>query len=302
MSLSRPNPIGELELDVTEGGSWQFCQMNGSKVMRNPIFAIVEMLQIAFRHQSMILALAMRDFQSRFAGTLGGVLWTFAHPLAIIAIFYFVFAVGFRAQGPQGTPFILWFVCGIVPWFFFNETLLAITDSVTRHAYLVKKTIFPSEVLPWVHLTSGIIPHMIFMLIVGCLMSYLAVPFLIDRLLFVYFFLCTCTLLLGLGWMLAALRVFYHDISHALSIVLNLLFWTTPIVWPVETIPVEYREFLLLNPVFYIVEGYRGLLVFDTVAWPNLWHTTYFWTVAGFTFVTGAYVFNRLKPEFADVM
>jgi len=276
--------------------------MSRNKAMGIRVPVIVEMLQIARRHQSMILALAWRDFQSRFAGTLGGVLWTFAHPLAVISIFYFVFAVGFRAQGPNGTPFILWFVCGIVPWFFFNDTLLAITDSVTRHAYLVKKTIFPSEVLPWVHLTSGIIPHMIFMLIVACLQGYLAVPFLIDRFLFVYFLLCTCILLLGLGWMLSALRVFYHDISHALSIILNLLFWTTPIVWPAETIPVAYRDLLFLNPMYYIVEGYRGLLVFGAVAWPNLWHTTYFWTVAGLTFVTGAYVFSRLKPEFADVM
>ncbi len=262
----------------------------------------IKPFQALVHHWQMIGAMALRDFQSRFAGTLGGVLWTFAHPLAIIAIFYFVFAVGFRAQGPNGTPFILWFVCGIVPWFFFNETLMAMTDSVTRHAYLVKKTIFPSEVLPWVHLTSGMLPHLIFMFIVFCLMAYLGVPYVIDRFLFVYFLFCACILLLGLGWMLSALQVFYRDISHALSITLNLLFWTTPIVWPSETISLEYRDLLLFNPMYYIIEGYRGLLVFDTVTWPSLWHTTYFWTVATFTFVIGAYVFGRLKPEFADVM
>ena len=64
-------------------------------------------------HRAMIFALALRDLQSRYAGTLGGTLWAFMHPLAIVIIFYFVFAIGFRAQGPGTTPFILWFVCGL---------------------------------------------------------------------------------------------------------------------------------------------------------------------------------------------
>ncbi len=276
--------------------------VSGHSMARVRVPVIITLLQTVHHHRQMIGAMALRDFQSRFAGTLGGVLWTFAHPLAIIAIFYFVFAVGFRAQGPEGVPFILWFVCGLVPWFFFNETLLAITNSVTSHAYLVKKTIFPTEVLPFVHLTAGLLPHLIFMLIVACLMSYLAVPFLLDRFLVVYFLFCTCILLLGLGWMLSALQVFYRDIAHALSIILNLLFWTTPIVWPADNIPMEYRNLLFLNPVYYIVEGYRGLLLFDVIIWPSLWHTTYFWIVAALAFVTGSYVFSRLKPEFADVM
>lgn len=80
---------------------------------------IVRLLHNVYRYQSMILALAGRELQSRYVGTLGGILWTFAHPLAIITIFYFVFALGFRSQGPDGAPFMLWFVCGLVPWFFF---------------------------------------------------------------------------------------------------------------------------------------------------------------------------------------
>ncbi len=73
-------------------------------------------------------------------------------------------------------------------------------------------------------------------------------------------------------------------------------------MWPAENIPMEYRDFLFLNPIYYIVEGYRGLLVFEAVAWPSLWHTAYFWTVAGLAFIIGSYLFTRLKPEFPDVM
>jgi ABC-type polysaccharide/polyol phosphate export permease len=250
----------------------------------------------------LILALAVRDLQSRYVGTLGGILWTFAHPLAVITIFYFVFAVGFKSQGPEGTPFMLWFVCGLVPWFFFNETLLAATDSITRHAHLIKKTVFPSEILPLVNITAGLVPHTIFLLIVVGLLAWFQVPFKAERLLVVYFLLCTCLLLVGLSWLLSAIQVFYRDVSHALSIVLNLLFWTTPIVWSPEMIPEGYRGLLFCNPMYYIIEGYRGLLVFNETVWPSAGHTAYFWCVVTAAFMAGAYVFNRLKPEFADVM
>jgi lipopolysaccharide transport system permease protein/teichoic acid transport system permease protein len=263
---------------------------------------IMRLLNTVYRHQPMILALAVRELQNRYVGTLGGILWTFAHPLAVITIFYFVFAVGFRSQGPDRTPFLLWFVCGLVPWFFFNETLLAATDSITRHAHLIKKTVFPSEILPVVNITAGLVTHTIFLLIVAALLFWYYVPFAAGRLLVVYFLLCTCILLVGLGWLLSAIQVFYRDVSHALSIVLNLLFWTTPIVWSSDMIPEGYRGLLFLNPMYYIIEGYRGLLVFDEIVWPSAAHTAYFWCVVTATFLAGAYVFGRLKPEFADVM
>ena len=266
------------------------------------MLSLVHLIRNVLRHHAMIRALALRDMQSRYAGTLGGALWAFTHPLAIVAIFYFVFAVGFKAQGPSNTPFILWFVCGLVPWLFFNDTLLAITDSITRNPHLVKKTVFPTEILPLVHLTSGLIPHAIFMLIVVGMLAFFKVQFLIDRLLLVYFLICICALLLGLGWMLSALQVFYRDISQALSIILNLWFWATPIVWSPELIPIEYRGLLFYNPIYYVVEGYRGLLIFNTAVWPGGLETAYFWSITAMAFFVGAYVFRRLKPEFADVM
>ena len=262
----------------------------------------IQFFRSIVHHDAMIRALALRDLQSRYAGTLGGTLWAFTHPLAVVAIFYFVFAIGFKAQSPSSTPFILWFVCGLIPWFFFNDSLMAITESITRNAHLVKKTVFPTEILPLVHITSGLFPHTIFLLIVVSMMAYFKVPFLLDRFLVIYFLICTCALLIGLGWLLSALQVFYRDISQALSIVLNMWFWSTPIVWSQDIIPVEYRGLLFYNPMYYIIQGYRGLLIFNSPVWPRWQETAYFWSITTLAFFVGAYVFRRLKPEFADVM
>ena len=261
-----------------------------------------QLLRDVRRNRAMIQALAMRDLQSRYIGTLGGMLWALAHPLAIVVVFYFVFAVGFRAQAPVNTPFILWFVCGLVPWFFFSEVLGSITHSVTNNAHLVKKTVFPTEVLPLVHLLSGLIPHAIFLGVLAVVMALYQVPLVPERLLFVYYLLCTCVLLLGLGWLLSALQVFYRDIGQALTILLNLWFWSTPIVWSPQIMPPAIAEWLVYNPMNYVVQGYRSALIFPTVTWPPLEQTLVFWSFALVLLVLGAFVFRRLKAEFVDVL
>lgn len=257
---------------------------------------------VVSRHLSMIWALALRDLETRYAGTMGGILWAFVHPVAIVVIFYFVFAIGFRAQGPENAPFILWFVCGLVPWFFFNETLQAITKSITSNSHLVKKTVFPTEILPFVYLVSGVVPHAIFLFILAGLLIFYGISFRVEQLAVLYFFFCSCVLLLGLGWLLAALQVFYRDIGHGLAIILNMWFWITPIVWSPEIMPEQYRKLLAFNPLYYIIEGYRGLLSFDTTTWPGIGETIYFWLVGLVVFMIGSYTFRRLKPEFPDVM
>ncbi|KPA90025.1 MULTISPECIES: ABC transporter permease [Pseudomonas] len=269
-------------------------------MLKNP--SRQHLVRNVIRHRSMIQALAVRDLQNRYAGTLGGMVWTFMHPLAVVVVFYFVFAVGFRAQGPVGTPFVLWFVCGLVPWFFFSEALQAITHSITRNDHLVKKTVFPTEVLPVVHLVSGLVPHGVFLLVLAGMMLFYDVTFLWQRLLFVYFLLCMSVLLLGLGWLLAALQVFYRDIGQALTILLNLWFWSTPIVWSLEIMPPAIREWAVYNPIYYIIQGYRGLLIFPTVSWPPMSQTLVFWGVSLSLFFLGSAIFRRLKPEFADVL
>jgi len=253
-------------------------------------------------HRSMIWALSMRDLESRYAGTLGGVVWALVHPLATLIIFYFVFVVGFKAQGPGTTPYILWFFCGLVPWFFFAETLPAMTSTITSNAHLVKKTIFPTEILSLVHLTSGLFPHAIFLLILAGMVILFKVPLSADRFLVIYFWVCSCAFLLGLGWMLSALQVFYRDISQGLGIVINMLFWITPIAWSQDIMPAEYSALFFYNPLCYIIEGYRGLLIYNTVVWPTAEATAYFWSITLLVSILGNYVFQRLKPEFADVM
>jgi ABC-type polysaccharide/polyol phosphate export permease len=265
-------------------------------------FPPLKFIRQAFLHRSTIYAMALRDFESRYIGTLGGAIWAVIQPLATITVFYFVFAIGFRVQSPGDTPFILWFVSGLAPWFLFNDTLQAISGSVTDNAHLVKKTVFPTEVLALVKIVSALLPHLIFLLILVAMLFFFDVPFSIARTLLVYYFICIVALLLGIGWLLSALQAFYRDIGQALSIFLNVWFWATPIVWPEQNIPESIRWILIYNPIYYIVSGYRDSLIYPNVIWPGTIQTVFFWCFAAGCMLVGSFVFDRLKPEFADVV
>jgi len=260
------------------------------------------LIRTILENRSMVFAFAVRDLQGKYAGTLGQGIWMFAHPLAIIVIYYYVFAVGFRAQGPEGVPFILWFVCGLIPWFFFAETLQSMTNAITGNVYLVKKIVFPTELLAIIHLISGMIPHAVFLIMLTGMLIFYNIPFEIERMIFLYYFMCSCMLLLGLGWLLSALQVFYRDIGQALTIILNMLFWLTPIVWSLELLPNKYHHLISYNPLFYIIEGYRGAMVYEHVIYPSVADSLYFWSVMVVILLIGKNLFMKLKPEFSDVL
>jgi lipopolysaccharide transport system permease protein/teichoic acid transport system permease protein len=117
-----------------------------------------------------------------------------------------------------------------------------------------------------------------------------------------YYYSALACLILGLAWMLAALQVFHRDIGQVMTVVLNLWFWATPIVWNREIMPQQYDWIINYNPVYYIVEGYRESLLYGLPIWHDLDATLRFWGMAIPIFLLGFHVFGRLKTEFADVV
>src|ERR1051325_9220141 len=103
------------------------------------VLRIAAFLRKLYQYRGIIWAMAKRDLASRYIGTIAGPLWAILHPLATIIIYWFVFSVGFKAKGPSGTPFVLYFVSGLVPWLLFNNTIMTSVSAVTASPHLVKK-------------------------------------------------------------------------------------------------------------------------------------------------------------------
>jgi lipopolysaccharide transport system permease protein/teichoic acid transport system permease protein len=253
-------------------------------------------------HRSAICLLAAHEIHTRFVGTFAGFTWSVVNPLMMVLVYWFVFSIGFKIQSVDNVPFVLVYICGMTPFLLFSEALSNSAETVVKNAHLVKKTHFPTEILPPVQVLSGLLGHGILLLMLAALMPLNGVGFSLYNVQSLYYLFSLVVLCLGLSWLLAAANVYCRDLGHILKVVLNVWFWATPIVWPMEIMPERFRPFLKLNPLCYIVDGYRGSLLYRTPMWHDSQLTLYFWAVNLALLAAGVVVFRRLKPGFGDVL
>ena len=259
-------------------------------------------LKAIFQNRKLLLELTKNDLKQKYIGSFLGALWAFIQPTATILIFWFVFQVGFRSQPVDNFPFILWLVAGILPWFFFAEGLSNGTNSIMTNSFLVKKVVFRVSLLPIVSLLSALVVHLFFIFFMfGMFVYYGYVP---DMywLQIVYYLFATSVLLLGLSWITSSVVVFFKDIGQFVAMVIQFGFWLTPIIWSMKMVPEQYQWLIKLNPVYYIVEGYRNSMIYHKWFFEDLSMTIYFWTVTTIIFILGALIFKKLRPHFSDVL
>ncbi len=249
-----------------------------------------------------IYELAKREFQAQNKDTYLGVVWGYIQPLTYIMLLVVVFNVGLRANPGGPVPFMVYLITGMIAWQFFSGTLTALTSVVKRHAFLVKKGDFRLGILHVAKIISALIPHLALLaaaLIISW--SYCFKPDLYTLQL-VYYMTAAFFLLLGLGWITSSTSLFVQDVSNVVSIMTLFGFWLTPIIWNIKRIPPAYRWIVKLNPMCYVVNGYRDCLVYKVAFWEKPMETLYFWTVTALLLLVGVVLFRKLKPHFGEVL
>jgi len=266
------------------------------------IRSFVHFIRLIFSQKDVIASMARREVAAQYVGSLLGFIWTFIHPLIMIFVFWVVFSVGFRVRPMNDVPFVVWLTAGMAAWFLFADIINGSAGAVVSNSHLIKKTVFPSQILPVVKIVSSLITHSVFLFVLIGLILFQSMPLSFYYLQFLYYLLCLCVLGLGLGWAISALNVFIRDIGQIAGVVIQIGFWATPIFWDIQIMPPAVQMVLKLNPMFYIVQGYRESFIYFSPFWQHPYQTLYFWTVAVVIFVGGALIFRRLKPQFADVL
>ena len=260
------------------------------------------MLARLLAHRRIIWLLGMRLARERYLDTAAGAAWAILNPIAMLAVYWYVFDVGLRFEGAAGQPYVLTLFAGLIPWMFVSESILGATAAVTGRAYLVKKIAFPLEVLPFTHVLSALVTHLLMVaILLGMLAFYGALPG-ASCLMTLYYLFAACALVSGIGLLLSSLNVFYRDVGQGVGIVTNIFFWATPVVWPADKVSSQLQWLLDFNPVNYIVSGYRDALLHSRFVMPDAGITLYFWLLVAALWLTGTYVFMRLKPTFADFL
>lgn len=260
-----------------------------------------------WQSRRLILKLAKNDFKTRYAGSWMGMIWAFVQPVVTIALYYFVFEVVFtsRAQLVSGgieTPYVLWLTAGLVPWFFFSEALNNGTTALLEYNYLVKKVVFKISILPIIKIIAASFIHVFFVAFMMVIYFLYGYPLDLYLLQLVYYSLCMFIFVLALSYSTCAIVIFFRDLTQIIAIFLQVGMWATPILWNINTFSPSIQMIFKLNPIYYIVNGYRSALFEKTWFWSDFYSTMYFWIFTAALFAVGTLIFKKLKVHFADVL
>lgn len=260
-----------------------------------------------FQSRRLIWKLAKNDFKKRYAGSWLGAVWAMIQPVVTVTMYWLVFDVimhgaGQALRGGGEVPFVLFLTAGLVPWLYFSEAWTNGTLAMLEYNYLVKKVVFKISILPIIKVIGATFIHVFFvgiMLIIATLYGY---PPTVYTLQIFYYSFCTFVLVLALSYTTCALVVFMRDISQIINIVLQVGMWATPIMWNFSAISPTLGKLFKLNPMVYIVNGYRSAIYEHSWFFEDFFSTMYFWIVTVVLFGIGALVFKKLKVHFADVL
>ncbi len=256
-----------------------------------------------FQNRELIWKLSKNDFRSKYAGSYMGIVWAFVQPVVTVLVYWFVFTIGGRApQGEGSYPFVLWLIVGIVPWFFFSDALGQGTSALLSYQFLVKKVVFKISILPIIKIISAFFIHVFLVAITMLLLilnGYYPSLYWIQV---IYFSGCAFLLVLGMSYVTCSVVVFFRDLGQIISIALQVGVWITPIMWKLDSLSRPMQILFKLNPVYYLVDGYRMALLDHMWFWQHFYSTAYFWIFTVVMFLFGALVFKRLKIHFADIL
>ena len=255
------------------------------------------------RDRDLVVELLKREFSGRYRGSFGGLAWSFAQPLFLLAVYTVAFGVILKTRwGLSGgtADYALLLFAGLIVFNACAECLAKAPMLVTGNPNFVKKVIFPLEILPWVMALTALVHALVGVAVwfVGYAVFRGMPPW--TAALFPVVLLCLFPILLGIGWLLSALGVFVRDLAQLTVMLSHALLFLTPIFYSLEVAPPVLQRVLLANPLTFIVEQLRQVLFFGVFPGvPGL--TLYFG--CGLLFAWGSWrVFRHLRPRFADLV
>lgn len=263
---------------------------------------LLAFVQDLFHQRALLWSLTKKDLRQRYLGSVLGILWAFIQPTISVLIFWFVFQVGFKSMPVEGFPFVLWLCCGMFPWFFFTDAWTGATNAIVANSFLVKKVVFRVSLLPIIQIMSALAVNCFFVCMLFVMFAIYGYLPSIYNVQVVYYLGALICLVFGLSLITSSLMVFLKDIGQFVAMFIQFGFWATPIFWSLKMIPDWLHWIFKLNPVYYIVEGYRASFIYHQWFWELGLVNISFWLETGAIMLFGAYLFKKLRPHFADVL
>ena len=254
------------------------------------------------RYRALIQSLVTRELKARYRGSVLGFFWSFINPLLLLVVYSFVFTVVLPGtHPPEIEPYALFLFCGILPWTWFSSSLTEAANSLMAGGNLIKKVLFPAEILPIVAVLSNMM-HFLFGLpiLLAFLIWFRPTISFVEVLWFPVVVAVQLLFTLGLSLLLAALTVHFRDIKDILSNLLTLWFFATPIIYPMHLAPGTISKAVLnANPFSHFAVSYQEILFYEGPFGHWKWLLAIF-VASVLLFLLGYFLFDRLRDSFAE--
>ena len=248
-----------------------------------------------YQYRELLKTSISKDVRGKYKNSVLGIIWSFLNPLLQIAVYAIVFPLIMKSSLPNYTVFLC---CGLIPWNFFSTAISRTSFTMIENGNIIKKVFFPREILPLSVVTSEAINFVISTIII--LAFVLGYGMGISKFIIFYplVLLIQYFLLIGISFIVSSVTVYFRDLQHFISIVLQLLFYATPIVYAPDSIPVNFQWILQYNPMTYIINGYRDIFYYQQI--PDFASLLMVLVGSLILCIIGYLIFNKLQKRFAE--
>jgi ABC-type polysaccharide/polyol phosphate export permease len=242
-----------------------------------------------------------RELTTRYLGSVSGLAWALVHPLALLAVYHFVFTSVFRTTGFAGSSFLAFVAVALWPWLAAQEALQRGTVSLAGYAGLIRKVAFPHEIVVYASVAATLALHLAGYLVVMIVLRAAGEPIHLEGLLVALpLWIIMAIAVAGLTLALSSLQVFVRDVEHVLMPTLMILMYLTPILYPLTLVPEGLRPWVAANPFGWLVGRLRDALLDGRLALEP--SDAIALVVAVLIFLAGRWMFRRLSPYFEDFL
>lgn len=263
----------------------------------------MEFMKTLWKNKKLAWQLGKNDFKNRFANTSLGSIWGFLQPFIFMMMYVVVFQFIFKQSGPDGAPYVVWFMPGMAMWMCINDGIMGASNSIRGYSYLVKKVVFPVDIIPIISLLSNaFVAVFLFAIATVVCMIFGFAP---NVLMIIYMIFSAYIFLIAVTRFTSAVSTLVPDFSNLLGIIMQLFFWFTPIVWDLTMVAGHQTilKFLQCMPFTYLVTGFRNCFMGGNIVTQGYGiYTIIFWIITIVMFVWGNYIFKKSKKDFADVL
>lgn len=269
----------------------------------NPFQSAKYVLKEILENRHRMFRIAVYDYRIRDKDSYLGKIWSVLNPLIQVLTFWFVFGLGLRGGQPiDGYPYLLWMLCGLFPWFFISAGIVSGSASIYAKAGTVLRMQYPLATIPPGSILVAFFDHLIlmgFVIIIEFCYGYTPQLSWLGTL---YYCAYSIVFLTALALFTSTLTMVARDFQKLISSLIRFLFYMTPILWSLDSMPAFARTILEMNPVAYIINGYRDSLMYDVYFWEHPQEICFFWGIALAIYLLGSWFHRRYRGNFIDFL